>query len=533
MTAFPALPAAAAPVIRKKAKVQTILELLNKDTLPFFQIIAVSAILLSVISAYIFISHGYHNAHFDSKAHQLVARRIFDNLRPGWIQIGAFWLPLPHILYLPLVRYDSIYFSGTAGTPYSMISFICTSLILFKLIEKLLDRFAAFCGTALYITNPNMLYLQTTALTENLAILFMVGSIYLFVQFVDLRERKYLVGCAVVSTLGVLTRYENWLVAALTGFLLVLIQIKERFRWKPLIVNCILFAIPNLLAMGFTFWINWYTTGHIFFDHRSKHTDFQPAQGSFFVSFLVILYTIGKLLSYEWTILALIAFFIVFRKKFRDSRFLAALAILGPLLLYLFEYRDNHPTRVRYGIPFIPACVLFLSYWPTRSRLFAYLFILFTIHISLFSSFYRAGSSELMEESMRDAENLAIQDDLLQYLRQHDDGTLILAAMGDIAPVLYDLKLPIKRYIHEGAKPWWNDANAHPEKVAGWVFMTQGDRLWKRFHDNPEFHRHYALIGRRKFLELYRWNPDEGYNLKSHKPHAAEEIGVIPKFSQN
>ena len=37
-------------------------------------------------------------SHYDAKAHLVVARRVIDNLTPGWQQIGAVWLPLPHLL---------------------------------------------------------------------------------------------------------------------------------------------------------------------------------------------------------------------------------------------------------------------------------------------------------------------------------------------------------------------------------------------------------------------------------------------------
>lgn len=511
---------------REKAKYEVGFHL-DQYSIPYFQIILVSSILLSIISAYIFVSYGLHNAHFDSKAHLLVARRIFDNLRPGWIQIGAFWLPLPHVLYVPMVQNDFLYYSGIAAIPFSMASFVGASLLLYKLIEKILDPFAAFCGSLLYITNPNLLYLQTTALTENLGLLFMIGAIYFFVRWSQSKHRKYLLAASAVSALGVLTRYENWFVAATIGLLLVFIHAKERLGWKNLILNGASYASLNLLAMGIALWINWYTTGSIYHDHSHKHTDFQPGKGSLILSSLVVLYTIGKLISFEWMFLAVIAFYFLFRRRFRDSSFIASLALLAPLILYLYEYYDNHPTRIRYGLPFLPACVFFLSYWPTKSRLHAYLFVLFTAYIMLFSTFYKSGSSELLEESMRDVDNLALQDDLIWYLRHNDDGTLILASMGEIAPVLYDLKLPVKRYIHEGAKPWWNDARAHPEKVAGWVFLSQDDQLWQKFHDDPTFHKHFALIGRRRFLELYRRSPDEKFNLQSHKPHATEDKSVV------
>jgi hypothetical protein len=67
------------------------------------------------------------------------------------------------------------------------------------------------------------------------------------------------------------------------------------------------------------------------------------------------------------------------------------------------------------------------------------------------------------------------------------------------------LKLPVRRYVHEGAKPYWNDAvtDAHPEKVVGWVLMSKDDQVWIKLHDDPEFNKHFARIGPKGLVELY------------------------------
>jgi len=507
-------------------------DFLNSDVFPHLFIILSSAVILSCVSTWIFVNQNFHIAHFDSKGHLLVARRLFDNLNPGFKQIGAFWLPLPHFLYFPFVHSDYLYFSGLAATPLSMSCFVTTVWLFYRLTEKVFGRFAAFCSSALYLTNPNMLYLQTTPLTENLSILFMVSSVYLFVLFFTHKQRKYLAACSFFSVLGVFSRYENWLVFATIGLLLIILSIKERRGARNFILDSLIFALPNLVAIGLTFWINWYTTGHYYIDITYKRTDFQPAQGSFFIAFLVILYTLGNLISFDWTLFALIGAALAMRKRFRDTEFLASLALLAPFVLYLYAYQDNHPTRIRYGLPFVPAAIYFLAHWPGKSRLITFLFLLWTVNILLVGPFYKVGASELLNESMRDSENLAIQSGLLTYLRDHDDGKLILASMGDIAPVLYDLKLPVKRYVHEGAKPYWNDAvtYAHPETVVGWVFMSQDDRVWLKLHNDPEFHKHFALIGRGGFLELYKLNPDEKFNIQSHRPHATRDKNGRPNL---
>jgi hypothetical protein len=266
-----------------------------------------------------------------------------------------------------------------------------------------------------------------------------------------------------------------------------------------------LLGVPNLMAIAFALWINWYSTGHIFLDISYKRTDFQPAQGSFLIAFFVILYTLGRLISFDWILFAIIGAFVATKERFRSSQFLASLTLLGPFLLYIYEYQNNHPTRIRYGLPFIPAAILFLANWPGRSRLMTFLFIVWTGYSLLTSPFSKLHSSELLLESMRDSDNLSLQAGLLDYVHEHDDGTLILASMTAIAPTLYDLKLPVRRYVHEGAKPYWNDAvtDGHPEKVVGWVLMSKDDRVWMKLHDNPEFHEQFARIGPKGLLEVY------------------------------
>jgi hypothetical protein len=316
-------------------------------------------------------------------------------------------------------------------------------------------------------------------------------------------------------------------VFGLAGLLLILIDLLEKRGFRALLRDGLILGSFGFAAVGLSFWINWATTGHFLIDITHRYMDFQIGKDSYVLSVFVILYTLTQLVSYEWTIWGVLGFIAVLRRKFREPRLLASLALLGPVILYAMGYHDNHPMRIRYGLPFVLPGLLFAAWWSGRSRLTGYLFAVYTVYIALFSPFHQTYGSRLLLESMRDAENSAIQRDLLWYLKQNDDGELILAAMGEIAPVLYDLKLPIKRYVHEGAKPWWNDANKNPEKVVGWVLISQGDKLWQILHDNPEFHRHFALIGRRSYLELYRRTPDEQFNLRSHRPHGEQQKGEI------
>src|SRR5205085_1906810 len=52
------------------------------------------------------VTSGANLLHFDAKAHLVVARRTIDSLTPGWTQLGAVWLPLPHVLNALLAQND-------------------------------------------------------------------------------------------------------------------------------------------------------------------------------------------------------------------------------------------------------------------------------------------------------------------------------------------------------------------------------------------------------------------------------------------
>src|ERR1035441_6979889 len=67
-------------------------------------------------AVWFFSSRGWLLYYGDAEAHLNIARRILDSQTPGYDQIGTAWLPLPHLLMLPFVRYDEWWRSGLAGS---------------------------------------------------------------------------------------------------------------------------------------------------------------------------------------------------------------------------------------------------------------------------------------------------------------------------------------------------------------------------------------------------------------------------------
>src|SRR3954464_2275079 len=66
---------------------------------------------------------GLTLSHYDARGHLVVARRIFDSITPGWQQIGAVWLPPPHLLNALPVQVDALSRTGASAVAISVLSF--------------------------------------------------------------------------------------------------------------------------------------------------------------------------------------------------------------------------------------------------------------------------------------------------------------------------------------------------------------------------------------------------------------------------
>ncbi|MBI1875109.1 MAG: hypothetical protein HYS05_14640, partial [Acidobacteria bacterium] len=79
------------------------------------QIAAIGALFVGLATALHYARLGLTLSHYDARAHLVVARRIIDNLTPCWEQIGAVWLPLPHLLNALPVQIDAWYRTGVSA----------------------------------------------------------------------------------------------------------------------------------------------------------------------------------------------------------------------------------------------------------------------------------------------------------------------------------------------------------------------------------------------------------------------------------
>jgi hypothetical protein len=151
----------------------------------------------------------------DSISHLEIARRVVSSTSPGVAQLGYVWLPLPHLLMLPFVWISPLYQNGFAGSIVSMTAYAATAVLIYKIAFRLTSKkFAGVVAAGVFALNVNMLYMQSTPMTEALLFCMLAAMVYCIQQWADTDKYQYLMAGAVAALCATLTRYESWPVLA-------------------------------------------------------------------------------------------------------------------------------------------------------------------------------------------------------------------------------------------------------------------------------------------------------------------------------
>ena len=129
---------------------------------------------------------GLTLSHYDARGHLVVARRIVDSITPGWQQIGAVWLPLPHLLNAIPVQIDAFYRTGASGVAIS-VAVVRRGRGGHRLDRRVADGFGGRRARrrARLRAQPNVLYLQATPMTEPLLLALTVLGVAMLLEWAN------------------------------------------------------------------------------------------------------------------------------------------------------------------------------------------------------------------------------------------------------------------------------------------------------------------------------------------------------------
>jgi hypothetical protein len=461
--------------------------------------------------------NGLALSHYDARAHLVVARRIFDSLTPGWQQVGAVWLPLPHLLNALPVQIDAFYRTGASAIAISVMSGAVAAWALAAQVGRsTASATAAIAAALLLVLNPNVLYLLGTPMTEPL----LFGLTFLAAE----RTAAWLDAGATtppraagLALAGMcLTRYEAWpiLGAVLTLTPLALVAAGERPR-RALGAAARLAVIPAaaiaLFMLNSRWTIGaWFVTGGFFVAEN-------PAKGHPLLAWQQVRETLASLagswLLWAGSAAALLIVTQVVRRRVRPS-LLLLLAPAAAAALPLYAYLQGHPVRVRYAVPLIVAatalCGAGVGLLPRRARLAAAtgLVVLMVLTHRPFEA-----TAPMVIEAQRDTRNRAGRQAVTDYLLAHYDGrTPIMTSMGSLAHYMQDLSrdgLALRSFLHEGNGELWGYAiQEGPQGFADWVLVEEkaegGDAIYQRARQRPTFFTGYTRVASGGGVALYR-----------------------------
>jgi hypothetical protein len=449
-----------------------------------------AALLLSAAALWWHFTQGWTLYYGDAEAHLNIARRILDSRTPGLEQIGTVWLPLPHALAALTVGSPGMWRTGLAASLVSALAHALSVWLMFLLLRRLTANLAAsLTGAALLALNPNLLYLQSTPMTETLSIATILATLYFCLRAIEGRA-AWAAAAGLAALAATLTRYEAWFL--LPAFALYLLLHR---RWKAAFLFTLLASLGPLAWFAHNWWwwgdpLEFYrgpwSAQAIYRRALAQNMQRYPGDGDWL-----------KALEYYWAAVRATAGWPLAWAGLAASVFcltrrlaLPALILFLPGVFYVLSMHGSGtpiflPDRwpfshynTRYGLALLPALALTLAAAAPFHRALGPLFLAGALSPWLIQPSPEAWicwrESEINSRARRQWSSQAAA-----FLAAHYRGGGIAASFGDLAGIFRRAGIPFREMLHEGQGAYWLGALARPEFLLHeeWAITLSGDAL--------------------------------------------------------
>jgi hypothetical protein len=491
-----------------------------------------------IIAVYVvYASNGITLAYADGRAKLNMARRVWDDLNPGFGQIGGVWLPLPTLLFAITAWSDPLYYSGLSGSIWSMLAFAGTGALLFLLARRMTGHWAGGLAAALLlVANPSAVYLATTPMAEPLLICGVAASAFFLARAEEQpRDQNRVFWLGVAAFLFSLARYEGWFFLGLTTLALVVIFWKARLPVAE--IQARLIAFLTVAGLGVVFWLLWETIifhDPLFFAHSrySAHAIDVVAYG-----IDQNVHHLGTAIATYWQALqanvpgwelalagAGLALYLV--REFRTPRNarIAPLILLGVPLYFIIvlytgegaiDMRSTPYYNVRYGTIAVPLVAAFAGYAlvAVLPRLLKPAGVAAALAIAgLALPALIAHSTAVLNDRGAQSDPLRLQ--IIAYLKRSYDGGRILIETFKNNDISFSARIPQRALIAEGNPQLFHAALIQPQLFAEWIYAGKnelsatGDTVATAFAANPALLDGYDVVLDNGAATLYRLKPE-------------------------
>lgn len=512
---------------------------------PWLLMTIVIACCASVIAVWYFAQNYQILLLGDTYAHMLIARRLFDNSTPGLAQLGGIWLPLPHLLMLPFIWNDYLWHTGLAGSFVSMPCYVISSVYIFLTARRLTrNSCASFVGTLGFLLNPNILYLQSTPLSELVLIATMTIACYYFLAWAQEDHLKYLTLAALGTFLATLARYDAWPLFIAFVIFIIIVGLMRRHSRARIEANLIAFSFIG--GLGILLWFLWCEVifgDPLYFQHSPFSSQAQQ-QGLIRQHYLftyhnlwesVRTYSLDSALNVGAILLAFaaIALLVFFVRRRITPETIAITAFLVPFPFYILSLYTGQAAlfipraspahapssmlfyNTRYGIEMLaPAAILsatLVSWRFLRKGQFILQAALGVMVIMQSLSTVNGGIVSL--QSGQYGLDCAPLHPMVVYLAQHYGGGRILTDTFTSGTNALGLEVGVdfKNVVYEGSGDLWTQALANPTAVVDWIEVNPTnsyDIVAKHINvESPLFLSQFTLVTQEDSgLSLYHRN---------------------------
>jgi hypothetical protein len=472
----------------------------------------------------------------DAVAHLHIARRVVDNRHPiqAYGQLGTVWLPLQHIAMLPFVWNDILWRSGIAGAIPGMVAYVLGALAMFRLISVRAGTRVAYVAVAIYALNPNLLYMQATAMNEPIFLAFFLWTLVYLDEFLgaafppspgsavtpaQMKPRRALEACGITMAGGALTRYDGWFSASIVGLILMWAFVmwwrrtpdarQRRTMTKSLAEVLVLNALVPVYWLIYTYFISGraldFATGPYSAKAIALRTTSQgampyPGQHHLLTSALYFLkaaqLNIGPPLWGELlfalasigTALAAWRFrtYGILLLLWLPLAFYALSIAYGSVPIYIPVWYPFSYYNVRYGLELLPVFAVFTAilagYLAGRFTVpvqrIAVWFVLIAVVAAGYMSAYRELPITLREAQINSRGRIALEQGLARFMAGLPRSSTLLMYEAEHAGALPLAGVPLQQIISEAEHPDWEWALLDPPRNANYIVACEGDPVW-------------------------------------------------------
>ncbi len=508
--------------------------LINNNIL---KIILISAVSISLISFVYYFQADLITAYGDSRGHLNIARRVVDSQTPGVAQFGGYWMPLLHIFMLPTVWNDFFWQTGISGSIPHMIAYVLAVVYIFKLVFLVSkSRIAATIASIIIMLNPNLIYMQTTPMTESLFIGTLTIFIYYLYKWTISKKETDLILAALFLVLCSINRYEAWLAVFASSLMLLINWAVHKFNKKA---EGAFFLFSMLAWIGIFGWLLW---GAVIFGDPLEfmHNELSAASQTkevyseiktvgyknfieaIFTNVLSIKYTSGYALLFL-SIFGLFVYKIKNIKQLFQPKILFIFISLTPLIFDIITvYMGNVPVEVpelskigypgnyfniRYSLYSLPAIAFFVSTISKKTYIQVMILVVVFLNYFFLLPYGNHKIVVLKDAGVQPSTNEVQQS--IKWLASNYDGGSILASTGGSDKHMFDMKIHQKEFITEGTYKIWDKAMQYPTKYAKWILVSKTNKRDNAFRyiNKMKLYNDYQIVNKNEeFMILKRKN---------------------------